>query len=133
MKKAESSVVFGSSVDKVWGKVTDHQEISWRSDLSDCKVDKGGFTEYSLNGIATRFTVTMCIPHQRYEMDLENKNLSGHWIGVFQMENGRVRVTFTEEITLKTKNPFSRLFAGSYLKKQQKRYFRDLKKALGEE
>lgn len=133
MKKAEKSVVFGSSIEKIWEKVTDHQDVSWRSDLSECKSDKGGFIEYAANGVATAFQVTMCIPHQRYEMDMENENLSGHWVGTFQKENGRVRVTFTEEITLKTKNPFVHLLAGSYLRKQQKKYFSDLKRALGEE
>lgn len=131
-KRAECSAEFGSSVDKVWNIVTNHTEYAWRSDLSKSVVQEGGnaFTEYGKNGFPTEFTVTLKIPHERYEFDMKNSNLTGHWTGIFTKVNGRTRVTFVEEVEVKSR--VMALFAGTYLKKQQKKYIADLRKALGE-
>ena len=41
------------------------------------------FIEYTKNGYATTFTVTVVEPYKRWEFDMENSNMKGHWIGVF--------------------------------------------------
>jgi len=132
MKKVECSVVFGSKIDKIWKYITDNTEYSWRSDLSKVTVSDGGnrFIEYTKDGYQTEFTVTLKIPHERYEFDLKNSNMTGHWTGIFTKINGRVKITFIEEVEIK--KAIMRPFAGIYLKKQQKRYIEDLKKVLGE-
>lgn len=132
MKKVECSVEFGSSIEKIWKFVTDNTDYGWRSDLLKITVDNSGnsFTEYTKDGYHTDFTVTLKIPHQRYEFDMKNSNMTGHWTGIFTKINGRTRITFIEEVEVK--NPVMNLFAGIYLKKQQKRYIADLRKALGE-
>ncbi len=128
-RKTVCSAEFGSSVDKVWGIVTNHVVYGWRSDLSKCEVRSGGrFTEYSKKGFPTEFTVTLKIPYERYEFDMVNDNLTGHWTGIFEKVNGRTKVTFTEEVEVK--NGLLRLLSGIYLKKQQKTYIEDLRKAL---
>lgn len=132
MKKVESSVDFASSVDKIWQVVTDNSNYAWRSDLSRIEVKEGGnfFVEYTKNGYPTEFTVTLKIPHERYEFDMKNGNMTGHWTGIFMKANGRAKVTFIEEVEVK--GLIKQLFAGIYLRNQQKRYIADLKKALGE-
>lgn len=42
MKKAEYTVDFASSVDKIWQVVTDNSNYAWRSDLSKIEVSGGG-------------------------------------------------------------------------------------------
>lgn len=132
MKRAEKSVVFGSSIDKVWKLTTDPKSHLWRNDLKECRPEKGGFTEYAQNGISTEYTVALCIPHERYELELKNRNVSGHRTAVLQKENGRTRLTVRTEVKPCTKNPLSHILTGHRLRKQQKQYFRDLRKALGE-
>lgn len=68
----------------VWQMVTDLRHTAWRSDLS--RVEERGprsFVEYTREGFPTQFTVTCAEPFQRWEFDLENANLRGHWVGTF--------------------------------------------------
>ena len=97
------------------------------------EVKDGGnfFVEYAKNGYPTEFTVTLKIPHERYEFDMKNSNMTGHWTGIFTKSNGRAKFTSIEEVEVK--GFIKKLFARIYLKSQQKKYIADLKKALGEE
>ncbi len=133
MKKVECTVDFASGVDKIWQVVTDNSNCTWRSDLSKVEVKDGGnfFVEYAKNGYPTEFTVTLKIPHERYEFDMKNSNMTGHWTGIFTKSNGRAKFTSIEEVEVK--GFIKKLFARIYLKSQQKKYITDLKKALGEE
>lgn len=66
---------------------------------------------------------------KEYKFDLENSNIKGRWIGLFkELPNGNILLDFAEEI--ETSNIMMKLFAKSYLKKEQKRYFKDLEKEL---
>ncbi len=83
-------------------------------------LSEGGerFTEYTKEGYATEFTITVKEFCKRYEFDMENKNFSGHWTGIFtELEGGRIRIDFTE--VLHIKNPVMELF--SYLLMNLKR------------
>ncbi len=57
---------------------------SWRSDLSKTEIinDKQ-FIEYTKDGYATAFTVTVVEPYKRWEFDMDNSNMKGHWIGFY--------------------------------------------------
>jgi hypothetical protein len=122
-------------VKKVWDVVTDNTNFAWRSDLSNVRISEDGktFVETTQGGYRTTFIITLKEPFSRYEFDMENKNFSGHWTGVFSstVDNG-TRIEFTEDIRIK--NPLTELL--SYivmpLKKMQKAYAEDLRKALGE-
>lgn len=62
---------------------------------------------------------------------MTNKNMNGHWSGVFSIANKNgTQIEFTEEVSVN--NPIMNLFVGLYLKKQQALYIADLKKELGE-
>ena len=132
MKKSTITAAFQSDIQKVWDMVTNHENYAWRSDVSKIEVAPDGktFVEYTKKGFPTTFTITEKTPLERYGFDLENKNMRGHWVGVFAKEGNGTRVTFTEEVA--AKNPLMGFFLGGYLKKQQTAYMAGLKAALME-
>ncbi|RII33734.1 polyketide cyclase [Clostridium chromiireducens] len=131
MKRSTVIATFESSVEKVWDVVTVNNNCSWRSDLSQIIVSSdNNFSEYAKNGFKTDFTITLKKPYKQYEFDMKNKNMSGHWKGVFSQNETGTRIEFAEEVQVK--NPIMNLFVKFYLKKQQEIYIKDLKKALGE-
>lgn len=132
MKTSTIVAKFYSPIETVWDVVTDNANFGWRSDLSKIVVadDKNSFSEFTKDGFETNFVITLKKPYERYEFDMKNKNMSGHWIGVFKKEGDGTQIEFTEEVT--ASNPIMNLFVGAFLKKQQSTYIADLKKALGE-
>ena len=120
---------FQEEIEKVWNVVTSLGNYQWRSDLSKIDiVNESKFVEYTTDGFATTFTVTVCEPLKRWEFDLENSNMTGHWTGLFYYEDGITTIEFTEDVS--PKNFFLKPFVKSYLKKQQERYIKDLRTAL---
>lgn len=123
-----------SDIEKVWKMVTSLEEYSWRSDLHKIQVLETGrkFIEYDKGGYETTFIITKFEEQKRYEFDLENDNMKGHWTGIFAkgLQDGSTVIDFTEEIIAKkiTLKPFVK----GFLKKQQQQYLIDLKKALAE-
>lgn len=120
---------FKSDIKKVWDTVTSLEKYQWRSDLSKIEVlNEKQFVEYTKDGFATTFTVTVSKPCLRWEFDMENSNIKGHWVGIFTEKDGGTEIDFTEEVT--AKKPIMKLFVKAFLQKQQKQYVSDLKKAL---
>lgn len=117
-------------IERVWQIVTSLYDYSWRSDLSKIEILEYGkkFIEYTRSGYATTFTITTFEPMKRYEFDMENDNMSGHWIGVFSKIDGKTEISFTENII--PKKWIMKPFVGMYLKKQQDTYISDLRKAV---
>ncbi len=102
---------------------------NWRSDLDRIEViNESQFIEYTKDGESTLFTTTVFNPFKRWEFDMENSNMKGHWIGVFSEDNDRTCIEFTEIVTVK--KLIMRPFVKRYLKGQQKKYVSDLEKAL---
>ena len=99
---------------KVWEIIFDVSQYSkWRSDLSETKfVNDKQFIEYIKNDYATIFTITVIEPYQRWEFDLENNNMKGHWVGVFTSKNNQTKIDFTENIAPKKR--FMKPFVKSY-------------------
>lgn len=120
---------FPCDIQRVWDIVTSLEHTAWRSDISKVEIinDKQ-FVEYTKDGYPTTFTVTDKEQYKRWEFDMENGNMKGHWTGVFLPEKEGTEIDFTEEVTVK--NPIMKLFAKPYLKKQQGTYIKDLRKAL---
>ncbi len=109
--------------------VTEVRGYSWRSDLSRTEVlSETQFIEYTKEGYPTTFTVTRSEPCRRWEFDMENNNMRGHWVGLFTQDAGNTTIEFTEEVSVK--KFFLRPFVSSYLKKQQARFVADLRTAL---
>jgi len=109
--------------------VTSLEQYSWRSDISSIEIiSEHQFIEHTKDGYATTFTVTAKEPYKRWEFDMENENIKGHWTGIFTRKNGQTEIDFTEDVTAKKIliKPFVKL----YLKKQQATYIQDLSKEL---
>lgn len=93
---------FPTTIENVWAIVTSLTDYSWRSDIDKIEVvNDTTFIEYSKTGIATTFTITVCKPLERWEFDMENKNMKGHWVGIFKPKNGYVEIDFTENVSAK--------------------------------
>ena len=130
MANSNITATFRCDIHKVWDVVTSVERYStWRSDLSKTKIlNEKQFVEYTKKGYATTFTITVIEPYQRWEFDMENSNMKGHWIGLFSSHNGITSIDFTENIT--PKKFFMKPFVKRYLKKQQAAYIRDLTAVL---
>lgn len=128
MATAKVKAVFACDVKKVWDIVTDLKEYSWRSDIERIEILSGSrFVEYTKDGYATTFTITAKEPLKRWEFDLENTNMRGHWTGIFSRQENGTTIEFTEEVAVK--KFFLKPFARMYLKKQQAAYIADLRQA----
>ena len=126
MAYANIKATLASDIRKVWDTVTDLKDWSWRSGLDRIEVlSDTQFVEYTEDGFATTFTVTLKERYKRWEFDMENKNIKGHWTGIFYDQMGRTTIDFTEKVTVK--KFYLRPFAGRYLRNQQRLYFYDLK------
>ena len=132
MATAKLKAEFKTEISKIWDVVTSCTEYSWRSDLSKIETMEEGkkFIEYTKDGYPTEFTITSYEPYKRYEFDMNNDNMQGHWTGIFQESDGVVTIDFTEEVF--AKKAIMKPFVGMYLKKQQAAYLADLKNVLGE-
>ncbi|MDD3140288.1 MAG: SRPBCC family protein [Lachnospiraceae bacterium] len=121
--------VFQADIQEVWDTVTSLYNYSWRSDLSKIEViNEKQFVEYTKESYATTFTITCSELCRRWEFDMENSNMKGHWIGVFTSKNGQTEIDFTEDVT--PKKVIMKPFVKGYLKKQQTTYVEDLKKEV---
>ena len=129
MAISNMKATFQCDIQNIWNIVTSLDNYSWRSDLDRIEViDENRFVEYSKEGYATTFTITNTEPCRRWEFDMNNDNMSGHWIGIFSYENGITTIDFTENVT--AKKLMMKPFVKSYLKKQQSAYAADLEKAV---
>ena len=129
MAVSTATATFQCELTKVWETVTSLEEYVWRSDISRIEVlSENQFVEYTKEGYATTFTITAAQPCQRWEFDMENDNIKGHWRGVFIPKGDRTEIRFTEEAA--AKKLLMRPFVKAYLKKQQAQYILDLKRAL---
>ena len=132
MAISNTKAVFQAQVKKVWETVTSLDHYTWRSDLSRIEiVNDRQFIEYTKEGYATTFTITVTEPCRRWEFDMENDNMSGHWTGIFIQRGDQTEIDFTEEVT--AKKIFMKPFVKMYLKKQQKCYIQDLTNELQKE
>ena len=129
MARSKIKAEFGCDVSKVWRLVTEVENYGWRSDLSQTeRLSETKFIEYTKDGFATEFTVTAAEPCGRWEFDLDNENMSGHWTGLFYEGDGKTRVEFTEEV--KAKKLLLRPFLKTYLVKQQSVFIADMEREL---
>ncbi len=123
-------VLLPYDLEKVWSIVVSLDNYKWRSDLSSIEIVEDGkqFIEHTKDGYATEFKITALKPMSRYEFDMNNANMHGHWVGIFSKEQSGCLIDFTEDVT--AKKVIMKPFVKGYLKKQQATYLADLKKAL---
>ncbi len=122
--------MISGEIHKVWDMVLAVDKYGvWRSDLSKTEIiNEKQFIEYTKEGYATTFSITAVERYKRWEFDMENSNMTGHWIGIFTAKGNETQIDFTENVT--AKKWFMKPFVKSYLKKQQEQFILDLKKAL---
>ena len=124
------NAIINDDIHKVWDIVLAVDKYSvWRSDLSKTEIiNEKQFIEYTKDGYATTFSITAVELYKRWEFDMENSNMTGHWIGIFTAKGNETQIDFTENVT--PKMWFMKPFVKLYLKKQQTQFVLDLKKAL---
>ena len=131
MATSNIKAMIPSDLRKVWDFVVDIENYgTWRSNLSKTEtINEKQFIEYTKGGYPTTFTVTLVEPYRRWEFDMENSNMKGHWIGVFTNKGKETEIDFTEFVEAKKllMKPFVKL----YLKKQQAQFVADMRKILG--
>ena len=130
MTTSNIKALIPSELRKVWEFILDIENYdAWRSDLSKTEVvsDKQ-FIEYTKDGYPTTFTVTLVEPYRRWEFDMQNSNMSGHWIGVFTDKGNETEIDFTE--CVEAKKMLMKPFVKLYLKKQQAQFVADILKNL---
>ena len=131
MTTSQIHAVLPCQLQTVWEAVTAVERYAlWRSGLRGVAVlDEKRFVEYTNTGFATTFTTTVWEPYSRWEFDMENRNMTGHWTGVFTPHGqGETAVTFTEQVQVK--KVYFRPLITPYLKRQQAQFVLDLRKAL---
>ena len=130
MARSNIKAVFENDVQTVWDIVFAVEKYSeWRSDLSKTEIiNEKQFIEYTKDGYATTFSITTIEPYKRWEFDMENSNIKGHWIGIFTQKGEKTEIDFTEDVT--AKKVLMKPFVKAYLKKQQARYVKDLARKL---
>lgn len=131
MAEANIKAIIPGDLRKVWDFVLDIENYdTWRSDLGKTEIiSEKQFIEYTKDGYSTTFTVTKEDPYRRWEFDMENSNMKGHWIGVFTDKGNETEIDFTE--CVETKKIFMKPFVKLYLKKQQAKFVADMRNALG--
>lgn len=129
MAVSKKKAMFTSDIRTVWRIMTDMEHCTWRSDLSNTEVlNEKQFVEYTKEGYATTFTVTIKEPYRRWEFDMENSNMKGHWTGILNERDGQTEIDFKEYVT--PKKWWMKPFVRGFLSKQQELYISDLRKAL---
>lgn len=129
MAISKTKATFQNNIQEVWNIVTSLEKYQWRSDLSKVDIiNEKQFVEYTKDGYATTFTTTIIEPFRRWEFDMENSNMKGHWVGIFTSKDEETEVDFTEDVT--AKKIFMKPFIKAFLKKQQELYINDLTKEL---
>ncbi len=129
MAIANIKATFQKGIEDVWNVVTSLENYTWRSDLGKIEViSEKQFIEYTKEGYATIFTVTVREPYKRWEFTMENDNMRGHWCGIFTQNGEQTEIDFTEDVV--AKKALMKPFVKAYLKKQQATYIKDLTEAL---
>ena len=130
MAVSNINTLINRDIHKVWDIVLAVDKYNeWRSDLSKIEIiNEKKFIEYTKDGYATTFSVTTVEPCKRWEFDMENSNMTGHWIGIFTAKGSETQIDFTEYVT--PKKWIMKPFIKNYLKKQQEQFVLDLKKVL---
>ena len=100
MATANIKATIQNDIHKVWEAVLAVENYSiWRRDVGKTEViDEKKFIEDTGKGYPTTFTVTAVEPYKRWEFDMENSNMRGHWIGAFVSRGSETEIDFTQSV-----------------------------------
>ena len=122
--------VLPGDVHKAWSVVTTASKYPrWRTDLSRVQIlGPEAFLEYTADGYVTKFTIIRAKPGQLWELEMDNNNLHGRWVGRLRQRGLATVVDFTEYVSVK--KVWMKPFVKGYLKKQQAQFITDLRRAI---
>lgn len=120
-------------IQKVWGTVSAVECYhTWRSGVSKTeKIGEKQFIEYTKDGYSTSYTITAAKSPSRWELDVENDHIKGHWTILFSSKGSETEIDFTACIEAKKLSirPIGKsVFEQTYLKREQTQFVTDLKK-----
>ena len=120
---------FQCPVQKVWQTVVSLTNYSWRQEIDQIEIVKSGkkYIEHTKKGKYTTFRITKRETGRRYELSMENTWMKGQWIMLFSEEGKSTALDFTIKAVAKW---YMKPFAGFIIKRQQKAYIQNLKKAV---
>ncbi|MDD3369866.1 MAG: SRPBCC family protein [Lachnospiraceae bacterium] len=135
MATSDIKVIIQSDIDSVWENVLAVECYhTWRKDVDRIEViDEKQFIEYTKNGYFTTFNTTVVEPHKRWELDIENSHIKGHWTFIFTSKDSETEINFTACVTAKKLflRPIDKsVFEQTYLKKEQTQFVSDLNQHL---
>ena len=82
MAYSNIKVSLSADIQDVWEFVTNLNQQLWRRDVASVEIlDEKTFIEHTPEGYQTTITITVKDPFQRYEFNMENTNMKGHWVG----------------------------------------------------
>lgn len=118
---------FPHSVTQVWDAVTNCTNCAWRSDLDEIELlNDRTFVERGAAG-ETTCTIIACAPYTHYAVRREGEAGSGNW--AFECKENKAGTIFTIAGSVEKKG-FAAVLAKSALKRQLRKYLRDLEKFL---
>ncbi|WP_346697483.1 SRPBCC family protein [Catenibacillus scindens] len=129
MATINTKASFQCPVQKVWQTVVALTNYSWRRNIEQVEIIKSGkkFIEHTKKGRQTTFRVTASETCRRYDLNMENKLMKGHYTYRFSNDKGETSLDITLDADAKW---YFKPFAGFYLKKQVNAYIEDLRKAV---
>ena len=111
--------------------MTSLDNYKWRSDIKRIeKVNETEFIEYTKNGFATYFKITQYKSYSLYAFQIVNENMEGNWSGMFKVDGDGCSIHFIEDV--KSNHFLLKMILPIFIRRQQKRYVRDLKMELKE-
>lgn len=132
MSKYTISESFAARISDVWKLVTDVANYSWRSTISRCDlIDEKHFIEYAKDGTKTQFYISDSEYLRFWACDFQNEKISGHFVADFTLSGNKSIVSLTTRMQAKTSRIFG-AFNNIHFMQEQKRFFKDLKRTLGE-
>lgn len=131
MTTSNIKVTIPCDIQKVWETVVAvENHHTWRSDVSKTEViDEKHFIEHTEGGYSTTCTITAVESCRRWEFDVDNDHVNGHWAFVFEPKGNETEIDVTVGVTAKKLSirPVGKsVFEQMYLKREMKRFVTDL-------
>ena len=129
MTRIHKKTFFQTDLDILWDIITNNHDYSWRSQIKEIKIiNDRKFIEIDNNGIETTFIVITMDKNKKYEIDFENDNVKGHWVGLFHLTTQGAELDMVEDVEAKKR--YMKPFIANFLKKQRTQYIEDIRRAV---
>lgn len=129
MARIHKKTIFQTNLDTLWDIITNNNDYSWRSNIKEIKIinDKK-FIEIDSDDVETEFTIITSDKNKKYEIDYENNNLKGHWVGLFYLTSQGAELDMVEDV--ESKKPLLSISVSKTLKRMREIYIEDIRRAI---